>query len=140
MNIQDRLNSAICDEKIDLVKSILDEGADPNTPNRLSVTPLMAAAECESEEILELLLSHGTDINGKGHEGNTALHIAVDMSIDGTIQSGGNPGDEPINVIEALIRHGADLVAKNDKGETPLDWAKDYKSKKVIAELSNANS
>ena len=140
MNIQDRLNKAIGDEKIDLVKFILDEGADVNETDGLYETPLMAAAECESEEFVELLVSRGADINGKGHKGNTPLHCAVDMAIDGTIQAGGNPGDEPLNVIQALIRLGADITAKNDKGQTPLDWARDYQSDKVIKVLDSANS
>ena len=140
MNIQDQLNEAIGDEKIDLVRSILEDGADPNGLSRHTETPLMAAAECESEEILEFLLSCGAEINMSGHEGNTPLHIAVDISIDGTIQSGGAPGDEPVNVIKVLLNNGADLNAKNNKGETPLDWARDYKSKKVIEVLNSENS
>jgi uncharacterized protein len=140
MNIQDRLSSAISEEKINLVKSVMDEGADPNLLNRNNETPLMTAAECESEEILELLISLGAVINRKGYEGNTPLHIAVDMAIDGNIQSGGNSGDEPINIISALIRHGADIHAMNNKGDTPLDWAKEYHSMKVIEVLYSANS
>lgn len=140
MNIQDQLNEAIGDERIDLVRSIIEDGADPNGLDRHNETPLMAAAECESEEILELLLSCGAEINTSGHEGNTPLNLAVDISIDGTIQSGGMPGDEPVNVIKALLNNGADLNAKNNKGETPLDWAQGYKSKKVFGVLDNENS
>jgi len=132
MNIQDQLSEAIDNENLEHVEELLKKGADANKLDRLNQTPLMVAAVCNSMEIIQLLLTHGAKVNEKGHEGNTPLHCAVDISIDGTIQSGGGPGDEPTDIIIFLIENGADLHAKNIHGKTPVDWAHDYKSEKII--------
>ena len=81
------------------VKRLLDEGRDPNKINSQKMTPLMMASEFEEEKIIRLLVSYGADVNLQGHEGVSPLHLAVDVSIDGTIQSGGDNGDEPTNIM-----------------------------------------
>jgi ankyrin repeat protein len=132
MNIQDQLSEAIDNEKLELVEELLKKGADANKLNKLNETPLMVAAECDSTEIIQLLLAYGAKINKQGHEANTPLHCAVNLSIDGTIQSGGAPGDEPTDIIIFLLENGADLHAKNNSGKTPIDWAHDFKSEKIV--------
>ena len=57
--------------------------------------------------------------------------MAVDSSIDGTIQTGGHPGEEPTDIIEMLLMRGASPFAQDAKGETALDWAINYKSRKI---------
>ena len=59
----------------------------------------------------------------------------MDVSIDGTIQSDGVPGDEPLAMIQLLIDYGADKSLKNDKGESALNWAEKYNSKNVLEVL-----
>ncbi|MCU7861451.1 MAG: ankyrin repeat domain-containing protein [Candidatus Thiodiazotropha sp. (ex Lucinoma kastoroae)] len=106
------------------------------------MTPLLHAVESENIRLIELLVGLGADINKKGHEGFTPLHLAVDISIDGTIQTGGKPGgkpgDEPLAIISFLISNGADVTSKTDKGDTPIDIAKAYRAHKVIEYLNEA--
>jgi ankyrin repeat protein len=129
------LGKAIFEENQEAVKRILDDGADINLRVENGFTPLMQACEMENIEIVKYLLGRGAKINEPGFEGNTALHIAVDISIDGTIQGVGEPGDEPVGIIEFLLSQGADISIKNVHGKTALDWAVEYNSKNVISVL-----
>jgi uncharacterized protein len=55
------------------------------------------------EEILDLLLANGADINAKSDEGVTLLHIITDP-----------------DAIASLVGKGADLEARDKRGWTPL--------------------
>ena len=85
-------------------------------------------------------INSGAKINSFDEEGDTPLHIMVDNSIDGTIQAGGKPGDEPLEFIEILLKAGADIHLQNKKGASALDWAKDYKAEKIVTYLTKFNS
>ncbi|ANF97870.1 ankyrin repeat domain-containing protein [Paenibacillus bovis] len=120
------------------VQKIADEltaGIDPNKVYENGWTLLKLAVEHEQLMIVELLLNRGSDINQQPNGGWTALHQAVDIAIDGTIQGGGEPGDEPVDIILYLLDHGADIGAVDSQGESALDIAQAYKSEKVIAVL-----
>ncbi|ROT82024.1 Ankyrin repeat and SOCS box protein 2 [Penaeus vannamei] len=67
---------------------------------------LHEAAEEGREEVVEILVEAGADVNAKGSEGRTPLHEA---------SSSGQEG-----VAEILTANGADLNAKTDDGSTPL--------------------
>src|SRR4051794_37121828 len=107
IDIQNDLIRAIWREDIRQVESFLDSGANVNVAGSNGQTPLMQAAEMENLGILQLLLARGADVNLPGYFGCTPLHCAVDIAIDGTIQQGGQPGDEPTEVIKFLLARGA---------------------------------
>ncbi|MCA9918128.1 MAG: ankyrin repeat domain-containing protein [Anaerolineales bacterium] len=130
--IQDRLRIAIAKGETEEVKALLEAGAKTNTGFSTGWTPLMVAAEHENIKMIDLLIAYGAEINKADPSGQTPLHIAVDISIDGIIQDGGNYGDEPTETILCLLKHGADLNAKDNKGQTPFDWACNYRSQKII--------
>lgn len=60
------------------------------------------------------------------------MHQAVDLSIDGTIQIGGSPGEEPVDILEYLLDLGADVHITDSKSRSPIDVAKYYKSEKIV--------
>ena len=100
----------VATEDIGAVKEYLDAGTDVNATNHLGWTPLQVAAQEGLNEIAELLIATGADVNVKrGDTGWTLLHYAA---CDGHKE-----------VIELLIVKGADVNAKNRGGETPLDYA-----------------
>lgn len=101
---------------------------------------LMKGMDDLDAEAMDEALRSGAKANCFDDEGDTPLHIMVDSSIDGTIQSGGSPGDEPLEFIEVLLRHGADIHLKNKKGASALDWAKKYRAGKVVSYITNFNS
>ncbi|RDK37865.1 ankyrin, partial [Aspergillus phoenicis ATCC 13157] len=57
-------------------------------------------------ELVKLMLSRGADLEAKGANGETPLHIAT---------SGGH-----IQVVQALLEAGADASAKDRYGDTLL--------------------
>lgn len=72
--------------------------------------PLLIWAVDEGQkEMVELLLSHGCDINGTDAEGATALHWAV--------------CDKNLELALCLIAHGASPNIADENGDVPLDWA-----------------
>jgi ankyrin repeat protein len=95
-------------------------------------TVALVKLENEQLEVVKFLLRNGADINFKSFEEWTPLHVAVDISIDGTIQAGGSLGEEPTELIKYLLDNGADKNALECNGKTPIDIAKDYNSKKII--------
>src|SRR5580704_15647235 len=46
-------------------------------PDHWGGTPLYAAACFNHKDVAELLLAHKADVNGKGKEGWTSLHVAA---------------------------------------------------------------
>lgn len=138
ISLQEQLLSAIARENIFEISSLLSSGDLVNEMDSQGWTPLVRAIEIGNDEIVKLLLENGADVNVILYNKNTSLHLAVDSAIDGTIQTGGTPGDEPTEIIELLVKNGANILAKNAQGESPLEWAKNYHSDK-IAELLQEN-
>lgn len=134
------LMKAIDDGQITEVRRLLEAGVDANAMDEEGQSPLMAAACANDVKALDLLLQYGADVRQAYAEGLTALHMAVDFSIDSTIQRGGDPGDEPLDAILWLLAQGADASAKTDRGETAVDFARAYCSGRVERVLLGSKS
>lgn len=106
------------------VRLLLEHGADPNLPNSLRITPLMAAAgvgsttidtraryrnEEQCIETAKLLLAAGADINAARDNGWTALHGAALWGWNAFVQF--------------LADNGANLHARDRDGLTARDVA-----------------
>jgi len=105
---------------LDVIKALVDAGADPRLATDRGTTPLIMAAgggtDVQRERSLEerataletakFLLELGTDVNAAGQYGWTALHAAA--------YQGNNP------VIEYLVSQGAKIDQKDEFGQTAL--------------------
>ncbi|WP_312967439.1 ankyrin repeat domain-containing protein [Acinetobacter gerneri] len=103
------LMSAIVEKKIDIVKHLLDIGADVNIHEKIGLTALHFAALENNLEIIKLLIESGAEIDAIDNQGNTPLWRAI-MTTD---------GDSDIS--KYLVSKGADLDQKNKHGVSPRD-------------------
>ena len=100
--------SALRNNDIDAVREFLSNGTDVNANDEFGdITPLLIAGG--SNEMFELLIANGADVNAQLGNGWTLLHQTARF---------GN-----IETAELLIANGAELNAKNNIGQTPLDLA-----------------
>jgi len=105
------------------------------------------AKDMLSQDNIENLLQRGGDLDFADSEGNTALHLLVDQSIDRAYEIGNDlvmgalmqaATDKPITVNEdklgnapeklaiALLENGANPNAQNNDGESVLEYALRY--------------
>lgn len=69
------IHSAAASRSVDIIKFLLEAGADPNTTQSGGWTALHAAAKHGDLAIATLLLEHGADLNIKTEDGATALQM-----------------------------------------------------------------
>ena len=69
---------AVLDQDLNGLKSLLENGEDPNTEDLQKGTPLhLAVQQNSNKEIVELLLKHGAKVNAEDTFGATPLLEAV---------------------------------------------------------------
>jgi ankyrin repeat protein len=95
------------------IKALIAEGANVNAPDATGLTPLMAAAGRDSQQLVPLLLAAGakTSINAKDKGARSALLYAA--------ASWGNR-DLRLERIKTLIAAGAKINEADEVGQTPL--------------------
>jgi ankyrin repeat protein len=103
---------------IDIMKALLDHGADPSRKLGNGTTTLAVALtgrgagtltpETPMFQAVKLLLDRGADVNAIDANGGTLLHQSVNRSAA---------------FVRLLVEHGAKLDAKDASGRTPLDIA-----------------
>lgn len=104
------LHEAIERKDINVIKCLIDKGANINIKNRSQNTPLHIAIEKGNKEIVKLLLEKGADINAQGEYMLSPLHLAIHK--------------ESPELVRLLVAQGANLNIKPN-GKTPLEYAHD---------------
>lgn len=141
------LHAAISIDEPDLVKMLLEKGADIESINWDGRTALHEAAF--RSKIVELLLKKGANVEARDKNGETPLLLYSDgrgtvdtitlllnagADIRATDPQGKTPlhhaaealenSNKPLEIIKLLIMHGADPNAVDKEGKKPLDLAK----------------
>ena len=99
-----KIFSAVKNSDLKEVRSLLEQGNDPNGYDEDGDHLLMYAALYASTECMQLLIEKGSNVNAKNRLDETALMWAV----------------HDLAKMKLLIRHGADVNAKAKSGNTPL--------------------
>ncbi|HZM91475.1 MAG TPA: ankyrin repeat domain-containing protein [Blastocatellia bacterium] len=127
--MSDELIKAVFDGDVDAVRRLLDAGDDIDADGRIW-NPLHVAIENQNAACVHLLIRRGADIEHSAAGNLSPLAHAVDSAIDGTIQTGGSPGDEPTEIINLLLDAGADSTQA-------LEVAREYESSKIVDLLTS---
>ncbi|CAO2650642.1 Nn.00g019340.m01.CDS01 [Neocucurbitaria sp. VM-36] len=135
---------SIMEEKIDITKLLLEQGADVH--HRVSTLPPIVHAVMRNDcgpQLIQLLINHGANPNSiSGPEQMNALHwAAVDgmvdaldfliskgMDLNSTCSKGRTPlilaaENGHITVAKVLLAKGAELFRRSQNGGTALAWA-----------------
>jgi ankyrin repeat protein len=92
----------------EIVKVLIESGAEANARTNEGWTPLMFAAGLNDRaEILEILIAAGAEVNARDKGGWTPLMHAAQLN-------------DSVEVVEALIAAGAEVNTENEDGSTPL--------------------
>lgn len=98
---------------VDTMLALIDLGADIESTDRVSRSPLMYAARSENPQVIDALLDAGADMSVRDQLGNEALAWAAGF---GTADG-----------VQVLLDAGADVnVTDNVLGYTPLIWASGF--------------
>ncbi|MCY4127958.1 MAG: ankyrin repeat domain-containing protein [Gammaproteobacteria bacterium] len=105
---------------VELMKLLIDQGADTQAANRHGHVPLSIAVEESQVEAVECLLDRGADPNARGgHYRGTVLHRAV--------------LHRSLSIVVALLNAGADPNRQDANGKTPLHDAIGIGNQKIVA-------
>jgi ankyrin repeat protein len=103
----------------EIVKLLIEKGADVNAENDLGQTVLMGAAKGRHPEVLRILIDRGAEVNLKDKEGHTALMHAARV---GTLSG-----------VKLLVERGADVSGKY--GQTALNLASARNQPEIVEYL-----
>ena len=91
---------------IDVVKYLVEKGANVNAEDSNKIVPLHSLATRNGATAIAILVDNGADIDFKDYGGNTALHHAA--------------MNNAADAVALLIKKSADLENIEDYGRTPL--------------------
>ena len=135
---------------IEIVKTLIEEGANVESRNLRGLSPLHAASQKGDLGIIELLLEYNANILQKDFENKTCLHWSaigghiecIDFFVRNNvlINLKDNNGYAAIhyavkhnhyNCIKYLLNNGADALIVDGQGLRPIDLIAGYKEKKL---------
>jgi cytohesin len=98
---------------VDLVRFLIEHGADATARDESGSTPLIQASFGGDADLVRILIEHGADAAAQDMFGSTPLHRLS------------RSGDENVDLVRFLIEHGADVTAQDKDGLTPLHVRRD---------------
>ena len=110
----------------EVIKVLLDNGADANSVNEFGGIPLMTVALTGHAEIVKIFLAAGANPNAADKRQRTTLMIA---SANGHVE-----------IVKMLLAAGANPNAASKEGYTPLRWATGGRHAEVVRLLKEAGA
>mmetsp|Transcript_20977 Transcript_20977/g.43864 ORF Transcript_20977/g.43864 Transcript_20977/m.43864 type:complete len:1271 (-) Transcript_20977:79-3891(-) len=96
---------------MEMVKTLLNAGADPTTLDAEGNMPLHWAARAGDKDVAEVLLLRNSPLDAKNKQGETALHWGM------------RSGHTGRSVVAMLVENGARITNLNNKFKRPIDLA-----------------
>ncbi|KAF7418634.1 hypothetical protein HZH68_001287 [Vespula germanica] len=106
----------------EIVKILLEIGADPNTKDNANWSPLQESINLGHYEICELLLKAGAFTNSPGIENRTALHEAV---INNKVEE-----------VKLLLQYNANKEVYDQYGKKPIDYCYSDEMKETLLNMN----
>ena len=140
------LIQAVRRNRVEVVRMLLEAGADPNLQNDNGETALILAARYGYAEVAQLLLDAGADLNAKDGRGATPLASAIRNRnapiVSALLNAGADPNEPDANgvtpfmaairsmegrsnamyrdMMTAMVEAGADTDFQDEDGDSPL--------------------
>ena len=108
----DWINMAALNGQLDIVKVLVENGADVDVKDADNNTALHNATLRGHLEIVKLLIENSADVNAQDNDDQTALHIAAEFGY--------------LEIVKRLIENGADINHPDDDLVTPLHNAAEF--------------
>jgi len=100
------LHVAVDNKQTELVKSLIEKGADVNATDNEKYTPLTLAVQSNNKDVVNILIERDADVDARDSSGYTPLLWAT---------YSGN-----VEIVKILIDGGADVDIDDSYGTTPL--------------------
>ena len=145
---------AASNDKLQAVKYLLKQGADPSLQDNKGCNVLHCASLGGNTEVIELMLTHVLSIDSRSKEGVTPLMIAAGndklQAVKCLLKQGADPSLQDttgwnvlhhalrsgnVAIMEEILSHENDIESRNNSGETPLMLAQIYGNSEVVAYL-----
>jgi ankyrin repeat protein len=138
-SLEERLEGAIIEGELEQIRQLIGMGADVNWKKPASGFPIIGFAR--QEQVLQLLLDSGANIDSRHRDGETELYFAAVNELPYTqllLRLGADPnaltnsGETPLfaaqlgghaDIVELLVANGADVDIQNAEGSSPLHGA-----------------
>ncbi|XP_065580150.1 uncharacterized protein LOC136040011, partial [Artemia franciscana] len=153
-NHKTALHHAVASSRIDIIKLLLQNNADPNALDVNHYTPLHFAVENNNMEAVELLLKHGAYFNIKNKQGKSPFEHIENKTFDSVSDSCSNllgsinelfigiESDDPestinyfkIRCLQQTYRINIETIinVRDDLGNTLLHYAADYAYRVIV--------
>ena len=118
------LHAAIAGGDNEMVRILVEGGADVDARNIFGDTALHAAIDGENSKVVSILVEAGADVDAKNSFGDPVLHLAI------------SEGDSEL--VRILVEAGADVNVTNAFGDSALSRAVHEGNKEILQILSNA--
>ena len=103
------LNNRFENETLQMIGKLLDKGDNPDLPNKLGLLPILKVALNGGNDLLHLLVRHGTDLNVIDKHGQNPLLLFAKR--------------RDLKSCEYLLANGANIKISDPRGRNALHWS-----------------